>query len=152
GEDLDRARELLAQPVTQRLEGARFDPEHTTGGRDVGRALARIAHDAPQPPFARRRASSIALMLARRAGNASSGHEVAVPDGARGGSWWTSRNRAPIPTAGAARAGAGTNSRCPPLALPVLPGSWTLWVASNTTGQPSSASTTSDRMSETRFW
>ena len=45
----------------------------------------------------------------------------------------------------------GTNSRCPPEALPCPPGNCTEWVASNTTGQPVSRITASARMSETRL-
>ena len=45
-------------------------------------------------------------------------------------------NTAATPTATAARASTGTNSRSPPEAVPLPPGCCTEWVASNTTGAP----------------
>ena len=69
--------------------------------------------------------------------------------GARSGSSWVSTNRAATPTASAARASTGTNSRWPPLLPPWPPGCCTEWVASNTTGQPVAASRGRLRMSET---
>ena len=71
-------------------------------------------------------------------------------DIALAGSGWVSMNRPPIPTATAARASTGTNSRCPPELAPLPPGSCTLWVASNTTGAPVWRMIASERMSETR--
>ena len=59
-------------------------------------------------------------------------------------------NRPETPAPTAARASTGTNSRCPPDDAPIPPGICTEWVASNTTGQPVSRSTASERMSETR--
>ena len=59
------------------------------------------------------------------------------------------RPATPAPTA--ARASTGTNSRCPPEALPLPPGNCTECVASNTTGQPVERITASERMSETRL-
>ena len=56
-----------------------------------------------------------------------------------------------MPTAMAARASTGTNSRWPPDLPSMPPGSCTLWVASNTTGQPVSRITLSERMSDTRL-
>ena len=56
-----------------------------------------------------------------------------------------------MPTATAARDSTGTNSRWPPDLPPAPPGSCTLWVASNTTGQPVSRMTLSERMSDTRL-
>ena len=58
-------------------------------------------------------------------------------------------NTPAMPTATAARASTGTNSRCPPEALPRPPGCCTECVASKTTGQPVSRITASERMSET---
>ena len=55
------------------------------------------------------------------------------------------------PTATAARASTGTNSRWPPLLPPCPPGNCTEWVASNTTGAPVSRMIASERMSETRL-
>jgi hypothetical protein len=55
------------------------------------------------------------------------------------------------PVATAARASTGTNSRWPPELVPCPPGSWTLWVASNTTGQPVSRMIARLRMSLTRL-
>ncbi len=58
---------------------------------------------------------------------------------------------AATPTATAARASTGTNSRWPPDALPCPPGCCTEWVASNTTGMPvSRAMIGRPRMSVTR--
>ena len=57
-------------------------------------------------------------------------------ESARSGSSCTSRKTASTPAATAARASVGTNARSPPDAVPCPPGSCTLWVASNTTGQP----------------
>ena len=59
--------------------------------------------------------------------------------------------RPATPTATAARASTGTNSRWPPDDVPCPPGSCTECVASNTTGQPVSRMIASERMSETRL-
>ena len=56
-----------------------------------------------------------------------------------------------MPTATAARASGATNSRWPEEAVPAPPGSWTLWVASKTTGQPKERRIGSARMSTTRL-
>ena len=69
--------------------------------------------------------------------------------GALSGSGWVSMNTPATPTATAARANTGTNSRSPPDEVPLPPGCCTEWVASNTTGQPVSAMIGSDRMSLT---
>ena len=55
------------------------------------------------------------------------------------------------PTATAARASTGTNSRCPPEHEPCPPGNCTEWVASNTTGQSVSRMTASERISDTKL-
>ena len=60
-------------------------------------------------------------------------------------------NRPATPTATAARASTGTNSRWPPDEVPWPPGSCTEWVASKTTGAPVSRMIASERMSETRL-
>jgi hypothetical protein len=57
---------------------------------------------------------------------------------------------AATPTATAARARAGANSRCPPDEVPWPPGCCTEWVASKTTGQPVLAMMGKARMSVTR--
>ena len=54
--------------------------------------------------------------------------------GAWSGSAWVSMNSAATPTAAAARARAGANSRWPPELVPWPPGCCTEWVTSNTTG------------------
>ncbi|MND03519.1 hypothetical protein D3C83_233790 [compost metagenome] len=56
-----------------------------------------------------------------------------------------------MPTAIAARDSTGTNSRWPPLLPSAPPGNCTECVASNTTGQPVSRITDSERMSLTRL-
>ena len=56
-----------------------------------------------------------------------------------------------MPTATAARASTGTNSRWPPDLPSAPPGNCTECVASNTTGQPVSRITARLRMSETRL-
>ncbi|MND58932.1 hypothetical protein D3C80_501060 [compost metagenome] len=71
-------------------------------------------------------------------------------DGALSGSSCVSRKTASTPTATAARARTGTNSRCPPEDVPWPPGCCTLWVASKTMGQPISRMIGKDRMSLTR--
>ena len=60
-------------------------------------------------------------------------------------------NTPATPTAIAARASTGTNSRWPPELVPCPPGNCTEWVASNTTGQPVSRITARLRMSDTRL-
>ena len=60
-------------------------------------------------------------------------------------------NTPATPTAAAARASTGTNSRWPPETVPCPPGNCTEWVASNTTGQPVSRITASERGSDTRL-
>ncbi len=57
-------------------------------------------------------------------------------DGALSGSWWVSMKTPATPTATAARASTGTNSRSPPEAVPCPPGCCTEWVASKITGAP----------------
>ena len=81
----------------------------------------------------------------------SSGQAFGPSDSALAGSGWVSMNTPATPAATAARASTGTNSRWPPEALPCPPGSCTECVASNTTGQPVSRITASERMSETRL-
>ena len=70
--------------------------------------------------------------------------------GALSGSWWVSMNTAATPTATAARASTGANSRWPPDRVPSPPGCCTEWVASKTTGHPVAARMGRARMSETR--
>ena len=70
-------------------------------------------------------------------------------DGALSGSSWLSMNRPLTPTATAARASTGTNSRCPPELPPRPPGCCTEWVASKITGWPRPAICGRARMSET---
>jgi len=81
----------------------------------------------------------------------SSGQALGPSDRALAGSGWVSANRPEMPTATAARASTGTNSRWPPELVPWPPGNCTEWVASNTTGQPVSRITASERMSLTRL-
>src|SRR5674476_1691905 len=57
-------------------------------------------------------------------------------DGAWSGSGWVSMNTPATPTATAARAKTGTNSRSPPDEVPLPPGCCTEWVASKMTGAP----------------
>ena len=64
-----------------------------------------------------------------------SGTAFGPSDMAFAGFGWVSMNRPAMPTATAARASTGTNSRWPPDDVPCPPGSCTEWVASNTTGQ-----------------
>ena len=58
-------------------------------------------------------------------------------------------NTPATPTATAARASTGTNSRSPPDDVPFPPGCCTEWVASKMTGAPVRAMIGSARMSET---
>ena len=81
----------------------------------------------------------------------SSGQALGPSDRALAGSGWVSANRPATPTATAARASTGTNSRWPPELLPCPPGNCTECVASNTTGQPVSRITLNERMSLTRL-
>src|SRR5581483_6460832 len=140
---VDRAREARVEPLAQGREPARFDLEHAPRPGEPLRAHA--------PPRART-ARSTATSSASSVGSASSGTLVGPSEGARSGSSCTSRKTASTPTATAARASGATNARSPPEAVPSPPGRCTLWVASNTTGQPVAASTGSARMSATRFW
>ena len=55
-------------------------------------------------------------------------------DGALSGSGCVSMKKPATPTAAAARASTGANSRCPPEEPPSPPGCCTEWVASKTTG------------------
>ncbi len=71
-------------------------------------------------------------------------------DGALSGSGCVSMNTPATPTATAARASTGTNSRSPPEDAPCPPGCCTEWVASKITGAPVvRARIGSARMSET---
>ncbi len=71
-------------------------------------------------------------------------------EGALSGSWWVSMKTPATPTATAARASTGTNSRSPPEEVPCPPGCCTEWVASKITGAPVvRARIGSARMSET---
>ena len=80
-----------------------------------------------------------------------SGTALGPSDSAFAGSGWVSMKTPAMPTAIAARASTGTNSRWPPLLVPWPPGSCTLWVASKTTGAPVSRMIARLRMSETRL-
>ena len=86
--------------------------------------------------------------LATRASNWFIGTMFGPSDGALSGSGWVSMKTQATPTATAARARVGTNSRWPPEDVPCPPGCWTLWVASKTTGQPISFMIGRARMSE----
>ena len=68
------------------------------------------------------------------------------------GSGWVSTKSPSAPAASAALASGSANSRSPPLFPPAAPGSWTLWVASNTVGRPFRRMIANERMSTTRFW
>src|SRR5262249_1654890 len=95
---------------------------------------------------------AIARTSARKRGSQASGSMVAPSEGARSGCSWTSRNRASIPKATAARARPATYWRSPPERVPSPPGSWTEWVASKTTGVPRARMTARPRRSTTRLW
>ena len=81
----------------------------------------------------------------------ASGQAFGPSDSALSGSGCVSMKTPATPAATAARASTGTNSRWPPEAVPLPPGSCTECVASNTTGQPVARITDSERMSETRL-
>jgi putative membrane protein len=81
--------------------------------------------------FARR---SNARSRAISAGISRSGIMFGPSEGAWSGSGCVSMNTAAHPTASAARASTGANSRWPPEDVPCPPGCCTEWVASNTTG------------------
>ena len=80
-----------------------------------------------------------------------SGTALGPSDRACAGSGCVSMNTPATPTAMAARASTGTNSRWPPLDVPWPPGSCTLCVASNTTGAFVSRMMARLRMSDTRL-
>ncbi len=79
------------------------------------------------------------------------GQAFGPSDSACSGLGWVSMKMPATPAATAARASTGTNSRCPPDAVPFPPGSCTECVASNTTGAPNSRITERARMSEIRL-
>src|SRR5205085_5919073 len=62
-------------------------------------------------------------------------HALGPSESALSGSGWVSMKSPAMPTATAARASTGTNSRWPPDLPSAPPGSCTEWVASNTTGR-----------------
>src|SRR5690606_22802159 len=95
--------------------------------------------------------SSIAMRVSSSARILPSGQALGPSDRALSGSGWVSMKMPAMPTAMAARDSTGTNSRCPPDLPPAPPGNCTEWVASNTTGQPVSRITDSERMSLTRL-
>ena len=80
--------------------------------------------------------ASNACNSATSASNSRSGTMLGPSEGAWSGSGWVSMNTPATPTATAARASTGTNSRCPPEAPPSPPGCCTEWVASKITGAP----------------
>src|SRR5690606_31735628 len=94
---------------------------------------------------------SIAISVSSSARIWPSGQALGPSDKASAGFGWVSMKMPEMPTAIAARDSTGTNSRWPPLLPPAPPGSCTLWVASNTTGQPVSRITARLRMSLTRL-
>src|SRR4051794_32755867 len=106
--------------------------------------------ESPNPTGCALARRSKAIKFSRIAGNARSGTIVGPSQGARSGFWWVSINIAATPTAAAARARIGANSRSPPDRSPRPPGCATAWVASNTTGWPVRAMIGSARMSTTR--
>src|SRR5438034_2774750 len=71
-----------------------------------------------------------------RASICLSGIMVAPSDGAWSGLSWVSMKTPATPTATAAHASTGTNSRSPPEVVPCPPGCCTEWVASKITGAP----------------
>ena len=80
--------------------------------------------------------ASNAISLLTNASNSRSGTMLGPSDGAWSGSGWVSMNTPATPTATAARASTGTNSRSPPDEVPLPPGCCTEWVASKMTGAP----------------
>ena len=80
-----------------------------------------------------------------------SGTALGPSDRALAGLGCVSMNTPATPTAMAARASTGTNSRWPPEVAPCPPGNCTECVASKTTGAPVSRMIASERMSETRL-
>src|SRR5690606_2286472 len=105
-------------------------------------------------------ASGAPSRLARRSSSTSvsskacifpNGHAFGPSLSALSGSGWVSMKMPAMPTATAARASTGTNSRWPPLLPSAPPGNCTEWVASKTTGHAVSRMTASERMSETRL-
>ena len=95
------------------------------------------------PSMACSRRQKSASRLSRRA--------LAPSDSAFSGASCTSTNTPSTPAATAARASGSINSGWPLDALPAPPGSWTLCVASNTTGQPASRMIFNPRISTTRL-
>ena len=80
--------------------------------------------------------ASNAISVRTRPSNSRSGTMLGPSDGAWSGSGWVSMNTPATPTATAARASTGTNSRSPPDEVPLPPGCCTEWVASKITGAP----------------
>src|SRR5690606_8664579 len=122
-------------------------------GRAFCRGFTRMAKNqtslSRKPP--RLVTASSSSMVSSSARILSSGQALGPSLSALAGSGWVSMKTPETPTAIAARARTGTNSRWPPLEVPWPPGSCTEWVASKTTGQPVSRITASERMSETRL-
>ena len=79
---------------------------------------------------------SKAISLSSKAGISLSGTMFGPSEKASSGRSCVSMNRPATPTATAARARTGTNSRWPPEDVPCPPGCCTLWVASKITGAP----------------
>src|SRR6185437_4586497 len=75
-------------------------------------------------------ASSSSFSVFRSGSIRSRGHALGPSESALDGSGWVSMNIPAIPEATAARASTGMNSRWPPEAVPLPPGSCTEWVAS----------------------
>src|SRR5262249_32394320 len=131
-------------------------PEPLADGRDAGALHLEHATGALLPLGAHRPASARTTRASapswrRSPGRSSSRRLVAPSDSARSGSSCTSRKTASAPAPTAARASVATIARAPPDEKPRARGCCTLWVASNTTGQPLSASTGNARMSDTRL-
>ena len=97
------------------------------GSGDVTAPLACVAFLA---------SASNAISVFTSPSNSRSGTMFGPSEGARSGSGWVSMNTPATPTATAARASTGTNSRSPPDEVPLPPGCCTEWVASKITGAP----------------
>src|SRR5205814_1057789 len=143
-QQLDGAREAPVEAVGERAQGPPLDVEHAPCAREP-----RLGGHRPRA--LPRSARSMATSSPKSAGRSASGTLVAPSERARLGSSCTSMKTASAPAATAARASGATNRRSPPEAVPSPPGCCTLFVASNTTGQPVAARIGSERMSATRL-
>ncbi len=91
------------------------------------------------------------LSMIKRGLSSLSGRELGPSQRAESGSGWTSTNTPSAPAATAALDRWLTNSLWPPEHVPPPPGSCTLCVASNTTGNPNSFIRAMDLMSTIRL-